>query len=144
MFPNLESKCWRIKLMLLESHKPKIFHLMALPWSWVTSKEEEREKGERSVEAVSHKFPYFSSMNWSSFSTQQTNTQITSNNGCTNTLLNKLFSASHRQHFPNMIYKTLHQHKNSFSHAPCHQSTKTKIYFVILKIQQPYFISCSN
>ena len=121
MFPNLESKCWRIKLMLLESHKPKIFHLMALPWSWDTSKEEEREKGERSVEAVSHKFPYFSSMNWSSFSTQQTNTQITSNNGCTNTLLNKLFNASPmqmRQHSPNMIYKTLHQYKNSFFTCP--------------------------
>ena len=50
----------------------------------------------------------------------------TNNNGCTNTLLNKLFNVSHmliRQHSPNLIYKTLHQYKNFFSHAPCHQST---------------------
>ena len=81
--------------------------------------------------------PLFFSYELIFFSILWINKQIINNNGCTNTLPNKLFTASHmqmKQHSPNMIYKTLHQYKHSFKHAPWHRPTKIEIYFVLSKL----------
>ena len=102
---------------------------------WITPRKGVSRCFLKQLEMVSHKwsqFPYFFLIQQFCFSTWWTNEQIASNNGCTDTLPNKLFNASHmqmRQHFPNLIYKTLHQYKNFFSYVGCHQSTTTYILY---------------
>ena len=127
--PGVEE--WKVEAMELEQES----HLWKTPrggWISVFFKQ---------LEMVSHKYsqsPCFCLIKWSCFSTLWTNKQIASNNGCTNTFPNKLFNVNHmqmRQHSPNIIFKKLHQYKNSFSHAPYHQSTTTNIYLVLSKIQ---------